>query len=1587
MYPEGDRGYERKVAVAEVHLGAVDGPLVAKVTLPVLVGKVAVSDYSITDPVAVNQGGTVNLTASWTDPPPFNGYSMVSRWEYTLTGVSSTTNIINHNFFNAQQTVATYPLNSQRTDTFSLPIPNPCACELTITHRLLQNGNLTQELAANTFTVPINFTKATVTNVTIDGSGTDPALATSTSLATISFTDPNLEALTQYEVWVNNQPVTTTVNGGNLRVAISALGLSPAQLDGQVVPLSWQVRSKSDGSWVRSNVFQQDVQFRPANSARTAASPLGFFAGQTRPIVVSGTTLNPLASDDLLPNAVNPFGTFDCGAIWYQVFGQSTGKIRIDTAGSSSASGGVQELAVAVYDLSGNLVTQLLDTNRGTSLYPQTLTFDTVAGVQYLVAVAASDMPVGCAEDPAHSGPVVLSFTPVDAPPVQDTYPLVGFFAPLAGTTQPVWAEDIGPLLGNPTTDTELTFATFNAGADAAATLAPGFASCFDDPLDQTVWYMFTSSSAVPDGYAYDVTAIETTGDVQAAVFKVQLASNLTTILNSQLLDCSEDAELSPGFTGDTPPPPVVSFDKQPIDTTAGYRYMVMFDTNGRQPANITPIITGRASSFLKPIPLTLGAPPQTHSMAQASSLLGYHRLPCSGTTEYTHNTWFTWTAPSDEPADIGLAGFGALAVVPFQDDLDIDQVIACSATPGSQPETLRLNPTAGETYYIVAASESGEDGTFEIDITPRADKQVNDVRIPASEFPYRGLISNVGATTSGTFEDQATCAGTDLEGAPTGTSSVWYGFDMPADLDVDIDTFGSSIDTRLVVSNIAQEVGCNDDVAFASGQLSSRVRVHVPITTGGSGSFADQYIRIDGFGSAQGAIRLNLTTRGDDARNAVDLGKSINLPNTLNTRFATVEPEERRGDCHFNGDAANATVWWKWTSPAAGFYSLAATGFDTQLTVYSGADAPGPIVGCSDDDGPNFSALTQIAPTAADQVFWIQVDGYAAATGDATLTVQSLGDDPDFDGHPYPDDNCPFTDNPSQIDTDGDHVGNACDTDDDNDAVRDGVDNCEFDPNFDQLNTDGDAQGDTCDPDDDNDTVVDATDNCPVNSNTDQANADGDAQGDTCDPDDDNDGVPDTGDNCRTVPNPDQTNTDGGSSGDACDLDDDNDGVVDLGDNCRTVPNPDQTNTDGGNSGDACDLDDDNDGVPDAGDNCPIVVNADQADSDHDGLGDACDPSSPTPSAFASLAPARFADTRPGERTVDDRFVGAGRITGTYEIQVAGRGNVPADATAAIANLTIVGAAGPGFATAYPCGTLPNASSINYGPGSVDPNEIVVKLSPTGSVCVFTLATADILFDVVGYTGPTSPYQPLAPARYADTRPGEHTFDDRFAGAGILAGPTIYEIEIAGRGGVPDDAAAVIANVTTTGASQPGFATVFPCGTPPGASSLNYAPGVTRPNEIIAKLSPTGQLCVFALSKVHVIVDIVGFIPPGAGYTPLTPTRYADTRPSERTFDEQAAGHGIITGGSFYEIQIAGRGAIPSTATTAVINLTVTGTTGAGFATAYPCGTIPGASSLNYTSGTTRPNELITKLSPTGTICIFTLANAHLIVDVVGYT
>lgn len=271
----------------------------------------------------------------------------------------------------------------------------------------------------------------------------------------------------------------------------------------------------------------------------------------------------------------------------------------------------------------------------------------------------------------------------------------------------------------------------------------------------------------------------------------------------------------------------------------------------------------------------------------------------------------------------------------------------------------------------------------------------------------------------------------------------------------------------------------------------------------------------------------------------------------------------------------------------------------------------------------------------------------------------------------------------------------------------------------------------------------------------------------------------------------------------------------------------------------------------------CIYVSNATQVLADVTGYFTASSP-------YVALVPARLLDTRPGELTVDGAAQGGGfvRAGSVVELQVGGRGGVPTTASAAALNVTVTGTAGPGFVTVYPCGTTrPTASSLNFGTGTTVPNNVIAKLGTGGKVCLYTSTGTHVLADVGGYFAPSSAFQPIAPARLLDSRPGESTVDGAGAGRGVAAGGTVVEVQVTGRAGVPSNAGAAVLNVTVTQTAGPGFVTAFPCGSSrPTASSLNFGAGATVPNGLISKIGTGGKVCLFVSSGTHLIADVNGW-------------------------------------------------------------------------------------------------------------------------------
>jgi glucose/arabinose dehydrogenase len=265
---------------------------------------------------------------------------------------------------------------------------------------------------------------------------------------------------------------------------------------------------------------------------------------------------------------------------------------------------------------------------------------------------------------------------------------------------------------------------------------------------------------------------------------------------------------------------------------------------------------------------------------------------------------------------------------------------------------------------------------------------------------------------------------------------------------------------------------------------------------------------------------------------------------------------------------------------------------------------------------------------------------------------------------------------------------------------------------------------------------------------------------------------------------------------------------------------------------------------------------------------------------AYTSLTPARILDTRDGATPVGP--------AGTVDMQVTGRGGVPASGVSAVAvNVTVTEPTASGFLTVFPAGTpRPLASNLNFDPGKTVPNLVVARLGAGGRLSMYNSAgSTHVVVDVAGWysgsgAGNEGRLQPITPARILDTRTG--------TGGGVRLGPgASLDLEVSGRGGVPPTGArAAVLNVAATGTTASSWLTVFPTGEPrPLASSVNFGPGDTVSNRVMARLGAGGRVTVYNnAGSTDVVVDVGGWYTDAsvggtAGeYTALSPARILDT-------------------------------------------------------------------------------------------------------------
>lgn len=239
---------------------------------------------------------------------------------------------------------------------------------------------------------------------------------------------------------------------------------------------------------------------------------------------------------------------------------------------------------------------------------------------------------------------------------------------------------------------------------------------------------------------------------------------------------------------------------------------------------------------------------------------------------------------------------------------------------------------------------------------------------------------------------------------------------------------------------------------------------------------------------------------------------------------------------------------------------------------------------------------------------------------------------------------------------------------------------------------------------------------------------------------------------------------------------------------------------------------------------------------------------------------------------------------------------------------------------------------------------------------------------------GTTSKYLAVGPVRLADTRGAGFGFSR-------VNGSTI-RVAVANRGGVPASATAAVLTITATGSRGGGYISVYPAGTSrPDTSTLNLnAGGETVANTTLMTLAG-GGVDIYASMGVNLLVDVAGaFVPAGSA----TAGRFVGMPSGAQRVLDTRGGRPVGVNGT---VRVRRPDFVPADAIAIVANLTVVGSAGDGYWTAWPAGAPrPEASVLNTEApGQTRAALTIVPISANG-FDVYGSTGGHLLVDVAGY-
>lgn len=275
-----------------------------------------------------------------------------------------------------------------------------------------------------------------------------------------------------------------------------------------------------------------------------------------------------------------------------------------------------------------------------------------------------------------------------------------------------------------------------------------------------------------------------------------------------------------------------------------------------------------------------------------------------------------------------------------------------------------------------------------------------------------------------------------------------------------------------------------------------------------------------------------------------------------------------------------------------------------------------------------------------------------------------------------------------------------------------------------------------------------------------------------------------------------------------------------------------------------------------------------------------------------------------------------------------------------------------------------------------------------------------------LGELGSAGELHVVEPQRIVDTR----------TGIGVEAGPRpvrlagrSFDAAVLGVGAVPsnlDEVLAVLANITVTDATVPGYVSASPCcGDPVTASNINFSQGRTVANMALLLPGDDGRvrftLAGPSAGTAQVIVDVFGWVSSsehpvrGSRLVPVTPGRLLDTRQTEplgprswrrinvRGADVRDANGAVVV-----------RDIVPASTNITAVMLNVTGINDRAGSQGTWLSLVPNrvtggpsTSNLNLSADQVRGNLVVVPIAADGRVFLFNdSSTVDAIIDVVGY-